>query len=333
MDGPSTRLSIVRSRWAAIGAAVAVTLGAGGIGVTHAVTGSGDRPIYRPLDSPCRLADLRPAPFTVGPRTAPLGPSETETFDGWGAVGNCNLPNGTRGLALNVTAVDPTQATFLRFWPADGAQPETANLNPTPGQPPTPNAVNVGLAKSSGEFEVFNRFGSVSVIIDVVGVFDHHHHDDRYYTEAEIDAKLSGRYLCTGFDFFPSHSTVSYATGMGSYFGERYLPSTVLFSTFFCGVHLPEGSTVTELRATVRDSHALADTSCALRRADLSSGIANVQLMATTDHSSGSDGVPQDLSTTSINEPVVTFGHSYWVFCETTSELRIISATVVYEVD
>ena len=135
----------IRTRWAAVGAAVAITLGAGGIGITHATTSSGEKAIYKPIN-PCRLADLRPAPNTVGPRTNGLGPDEVYTLDGWGAVGDCTLPTGTTGLALNVTAVDPTAPTFLRLWPAGGAQPTTSNLNPTPGQPPTPNAVNVGLS-------------------------------------------------------------------------------------------------------------------------------------------------------------------------------------------
>jgi hypothetical protein len=178
----------IRSKWAAVGAAVAVSLGAGGIGITHATTSSGEKPIYKPIE-PCRLADLRPAPFTVGARTAPLGPDEEYTLSGWGAVGDCALPNDTTGLALNVTAVDASQGTFLTFFPADATRPNASNLNPSPGQPPTPNAVNVDL-DAAGEFKVFNRFGNVNVIIDVVGLYDDHNHDDRYYTEDEVDTML-----------------------------------------------------------------------------------------------------------------------------------------------
>ena len=39
--------SHTRTRWAAIGAVVAVTLGGGGMGITYATTSSGDRAIYR----------------------------------------------------------------------------------------------------------------------------------------------------------------------------------------------------------------------------------------------------------------------------------------------
>ena len=183
-------LAKLRTRWAAVGAAIAVTLGGGGLGIVQATTSSGERAIYQPIE-PCRLADVRPVPFTVGPRTSPLGPAETYTLDGWGAVGDCNLPTGTTGLSLNVTAVGPTAETFLRLWPADAAQPTTSNLNPAPGSPPTPNAVNVGLSPT-GEFSIFNNRGNVSVIVDVVGVYDDHNHDDRYYTKAQVDALITG---------------------------------------------------------------------------------------------------------------------------------------------
>jgi hypothetical protein len=170
-----------------VGAVLAISLGAGGIGITHATTSSGEKPIYLPKE-PCRIADLRPAPFQVGPRSAALGPAETYTLSGWGAVGECTLPTGTTGLALNVTAVGATQDTFLTFFPATATRPNASNLNPSPGQPPIPNAVNVDL-DAAGEFSVYNLQGNVNVIIDVVGVYDDHNHDDRYYTEAEIDAR------------------------------------------------------------------------------------------------------------------------------------------------
>jgi hypothetical protein len=171
-----------------VGAAIAISLGAGGIGITHATTSSGEKPIYLPME-PCRIADLRPAPFQVGPRSAPLGPNETYNLSGWGAVGDCTLPTGTTGLALNVTAVGATQDTFLTFFPAGTTRPNASNLNPAPGQPPTPNAVNIDL-NGAGQFSVYNLQGNVNVIIDVVGVYDDHNHDDRYYTEAEADAAV-----------------------------------------------------------------------------------------------------------------------------------------------
>ncbi len=174
----------LRSKWAAVGAAVAVTLGAGGIGITHATTSSGEMPIYLPIE-PCRLGDTRPD-FQVGDRGTPLGADETYTLDGQGAVGNCNLPSGTAALSLNVTALDATAPTFVSLFPAGAALPVASHLNPLPGQGPTPNAVNVDL-NLDGEFSIYNLAGTVNVIIDVVGIFDDHVH-----TGADIvDGSLS----------------------------------------------------------------------------------------------------------------------------------------------
>jgi hypothetical protein len=180
---------MLRSRWAAIGAAIAVALGGGGLGLAYATASSGERAIYLPIN-PCRLTDTRPAPDTVGARTTPLGTGETYTLAGWGNVGNCTLPNGTAGLALNVTAVGATSPTYLTLWPSDGTRPLSSNLNPWPGQPPTPNAVNVDLSPT-GQFNIFNLAGNVDVIIDVVGIYDDHNHDDRYYTKTDLQAELA----------------------------------------------------------------------------------------------------------------------------------------------
>ncbi len=180
--------SLTRSRWAAIGAAVAVAVGAGGLGIAQATTSSGERPIYTAIE-PCRLVDVRSGAEQVGPRSAPLGPAETFTLDGWGSVGDCELPTGTSALALNVTALDATQPTFLTLFPAGGELPTASHLNPVPGQPPAPNAVNVSL-NDAGEFSVYNFQGTVNVIVDVVGIYDDHNHDDRYYTKAQTDAAI-----------------------------------------------------------------------------------------------------------------------------------------------
>ena len=57
-----------------------------------------------------------------------------------------------------------------------------------PGSPPTPNKVDTKLS-ADGKINLFNLTGSVSVLADVVGYYADHNHDDRYYTEAEIDTK------------------------------------------------------------------------------------------------------------------------------------------------
>lgn len=164
-----------RGRWAAIGAAVAVSLGAGGFGIANADVLADPQNVYVAI-SPCRLADTRPGTDNIGPRATPLGANDTWTLLGTGDVaGPCNLPSGVSALELNVTALNASALTFLTLYPSDVTRPLASNLNPSPGQPPTPNSVTVTLP-ASGNFDVYNLAGSVDVIIDVVGYYDDHSH-------------------------------------------------------------------------------------------------------------------------------------------------------------
>jgi hypothetical protein len=178
-----------RSRWAAIGAAAAVTLGAGGISLVNAANPDG-AVAYVPV-SPCRLEDTRPltADANFGGRNTPLTANEAFTLTGIGDNGNCTgIPAEATGLTLNVTAVGPTAPTFLTIWPSDVTpRPLASSLNPVPGEPPTPNAVDVELS-DTGQFNIYNLAGNVDVIVDVTGYYVDHNHDDRYYTEDEIDS-------------------------------------------------------------------------------------------------------------------------------------------------
>src|SRR6476469_2359644 len=99
----SSEGSVSRIRWAAIGAAVAVSLGVGGVAATSALVSTGERDAFVPI-SPCRLFDLRPAPDTVGSRATPLSPGETYTQPVRGANGLCNIPADATAVAMNVTA-------------------------------------------------------------------------------------------------------------------------------------------------------------------------------------------------------------------------------------
>jgi hypothetical protein len=83
--------------------------------------------------------------------------------------------------------VNATAPTFLTIYPNDATRPTASSLNPQPGSPATPNAVITDLSPG-GRFAIFNNAGTVDVIVDVNGYFVDHDHDDRYYTEAEIDS-------------------------------------------------------------------------------------------------------------------------------------------------
>ena len=188
-------MSLLRTRWAAIGAAVAVTLGGGGIGLVHAT---------RPADAvtfvaitPCRVIDTRPA-YAIGPKTSPLGAGETHTVSTHGKNGECTgIPSTAVAVSMNMTSTDATAPTFLTVWAADAPQPNSSNLNPIPGAPATPNAVTTGVS-ATGQFKIYNLAGTVNVLADINGYYVGHDHDDRYYTKAQTDAALAGKASASG---------------------------------------------------------------------------------------------------------------------------------------
>ena len=167
--------------WFATGAALAlvVTLLVFQAWSASAAPGDSDS-TFVPTTS-CRLFDSRPAPDRVG-LLDEWQATETKTVQGTGTNGNCTIPTDAVALSLNVTAVGATEETFLTFWPS-GVLPFGSSLNPAPGQPPTPNAVNVTLS-STGSFEVYNNKGSVNILADVNG----------YYTKSSL-ADISNRLI------------------------------------------------------------------------------------------------------------------------------------------
>jgi hypothetical protein len=185
----SGAMGLGRVRWAAIGAALAVSLGAGGMGIVNATISSGSKAVYVPI-SPCRLADTRPAPDTVGSKSTPIGAGQTHTFTVRGSNGNCAIPTGATAIVANVTAVGPTAQSFMTIWPADQPQPNASSLNYSAGQAPFPNAVTVTLS-GDGKIKVANKNGNVHVIVDIAGYYEDHNHDDRYDTKEQVDAKIA----------------------------------------------------------------------------------------------------------------------------------------------
>lgn len=163
-----------RSRWAAGGAAVAVTLGLGGaLGISGATISTGDKPVYVPI-APCRLLDTR-ATSTVGPRATPLGADAVYSPTVRGTNGNCTIPAGAIGIMMNTTATNGTEGSFLTVYPADAPRPTASSLNWVGGASPTPNEIAVKLS-ADGKISLYNFAGTVDVIGDIVGYFEDHRH-------------------------------------------------------------------------------------------------------------------------------------------------------------
>lgn len=166
------RLRWSRTRWAAIGAAAAISLSAGGVGLVTAQSATTAGTVFVPV-TPCRLADTRPA-SNVGPHVgkieaASTDPSKELTFDGRGASGDCTLPPDAEALSINITAVQPTATSYYTLYPTGVARPTAAHLV-TGALNVTENGVQVALA-SDGKFNLFNNAGESFVIIDVLGAF------------------------------------------------------------------------------------------------------------------------------------------------------------------
>ncbi|MDA3033604.1 MAG: hypothetical protein O3A28_01085 [Actinomycetota bacterium] len=167
----------IRTRWAALGAAVAVSIGAGGIWHAEATSGDGVDGAVLTAITPQRLLDTRGA--------SPVG-----ALDGSGAplrlqVTGDAVPSGASAVVMNVTAVQARASAvggFVTVYPCDVPRPNTSNLNFVDGQT-VPNQVTVALAADGTV--CFHVYGRAHLLADVTGYVD----DDRLRAiESELSA-------------------------------------------------------------------------------------------------------------------------------------------------
>jgi hypothetical protein len=162
---------LTRARWAAIGAAVAVSLGVGGTAMIHAATQpSGPASVLVPV-VPCRLVDSRAA-TRIGDLTSALPAGSTVTLGAHGPHGQCDLPTDAVALDTNVTIINLTAPTYVTAYPAGVTRPLIATIVGRPGAPVI-NHATIGLA-ANGNFSAYNNAGAIDIIIDITG----------YYTKA-----------------------------------------------------------------------------------------------------------------------------------------------------
>ena len=177
--------SLLRARWAAFGAAVAVTLGLASVGAVSfvgATISNGEKAVFVPL-TPTRILDTRNG---TGGITGPIVAGGTFELQVTGVAG---VPGDATSVVLNVTGTQVTAATFVTVWPAGLPLPEASNLNLSTGQD-APNLVTVKLG-AGGRLAFRNQAGNVQLIADIAGYYVDHNHDDRYYTKADIDALIT----------------------------------------------------------------------------------------------------------------------------------------------
>ena len=183
---------LICSRWAAIGAAVAVSFGAGGLSIVAATEDA--KPVTVTV-APERVLDTRvdlglTGPFVNGvPRELGVTGSVPVASGGSKVV----VPDGASAVVVNVTTVRPTDRGFLSLRPGGSTgEPSTSTVNFTAGNV-DPNSATVDLG-ADGAVQIFVRTvsptGSADVLLDIVGYTIDHDHDDRYYTETEIDTLI-----------------------------------------------------------------------------------------------------------------------------------------------
>ncbi len=320
-------MSSNRTRWATIGATIAISLGAGGgFGLARATISSGERTVLVPI-TPCRLTDTRST--IVDPRNTPLGPGETYTLGAHGSNGECvGIPTDAIALQLNMTALDATERTFFTVW-GDGAQPNASSLNPEPGEPPTPNAVTTDLT-ADGRFNVFNAFGTVNAIVDITGYYVDHVHDDRYYTEAESDGRYYSRADSDARYYDKSTSDARYVRRSSrivvpavafqpANFSYGFIPGDIVALSgpqcFWAPLSLPEGATITSVTAVVSNTNVGDAPRVRLfrsRYADSTSSITDIPPVADQTVVLNTASIPRHITDDTINDPVVDNGTFYY---------------------
>jgi len=185
-------LAKLRTRWAAIGAACAVTLGGGTFGIVQASVSSGDRAVYVPI-TPVRVLDTR------------AGTPITNTTLKVVVEGTINLPSGSTevvvpvdasAVALNITVTEGQkngQYGFVTAFPctSDTDTPPNASSLNFESKVDIANAMNV-TTSANGSICLY-VYGTADLIVDIAGYYTDHNHDDRYYTETEVDTALTNK--------------------------------------------------------------------------------------------------------------------------------------------
>jgi len=134
-------------------------------GYFEASVGSGTAGRYVAV-SPARITDTRPGsgePNSGNPLTP--GDSLNVQVEGEGLVPSA----GVGAVALNVTATDTTQYSYLAAYPTGISVPASSNLNWWPGDT-VANRVIVPVG-SSGQVSFYNFQGDADLVVDVVGYF------------------------------------------------------------------------------------------------------------------------------------------------------------------
>ena len=97
----------------------------------------------------------------------PIGAGETLVLPLAGTLG---IPATATAVVVNVTATEPTAASFLTVWASDEDRPKASSLNMEAGST-VPNLAVAPLALDR-TVSIYNHGGSTHVVVDVVGWYE-----------------------------------------------------------------------------------------------------------------------------------------------------------------
>jgi hypothetical protein len=163
-SGRVSRWSQIQRRGLALATCVAVlatTAAAVGVSAPVVVEAASDPLTLQPL-VPDRVLDTRDG------TGAPVGKLGAEAELSLTVIGVGGVPeSGVGAVVLNVTATEPTAASFLTVYPKGETRPFASSLNFLPGQS-VPNLV-IAKVGADGAVNFFNQFGETHVVADVMG--------------------------------------------------------------------------------------------------------------------------------------------------------------------
>jgi hypothetical protein len=121
--------------------------------------------------TPFRVCDTRPAGGGIAANQCnaagkgPITQGQTRAVTVTGGL----VPGTATAIVVNLTAIAPTNGTFVKLFPAGGSS-QTSNVNPQAGQV-VANLAEVAIG-TAGQIDVFNAVGTINVALDVEGYVD-----------------------------------------------------------------------------------------------------------------------------------------------------------------
>ena len=113
--------------------------------------------------APARLLDTRDG---TGARPGTVGPGETIELQ---VTGRGGVSGSCEAVAINITATEPSAASFITVWPTGQPRPLASSLNMARDQT-VPNLV-LARVGDGGKVSIYNNSGTTHVVADVLGCF------------------------------------------------------------------------------------------------------------------------------------------------------------------